>query len=140
MKVEGVQLMLLMKFINKEFIRFLVVGLINTISTYLIYLLLLFALSYDISYTLSYLAGIVISYYLNSYYVFKEKISIKKFLKYPIVYVVQYVINLLGLYILVEYLNIPKEVVPLIVIILSIPITYLLSKLIIRTKKTEDFD
>lgn len=130
--------MSLMKYINKEFVRFLFVGVINTLSTYLLYLLLLFIFNYNVSYTISYIAGIVISFYLNSLFVFKEKVSFKKFVKYPIVYIVQYLINLIGLFILVEYFHFPKEVVPIIVIILSIPITYLLSKLIIRSKTSEE--
>lgn len=119
---------------SKDFMRFLIVGIINTLSTYLIYLFLLIVFNYHISYTISYIAGIIISYYLNSIYVFKEKVSFIKFLKYPIVYVVQYLINLATMFLFIEYLHFQQQIVPIIVMVLSIPITYLLSKLIIKSR------
>ncbi|WP_254848764.1 GtrA family protein [Paenibacillus odorifer] len=114
--------------------KFVISGGINTLFTYLVYLLLLQALSYSMSYTISYISGIFLSYYLNTIFVFKEKVTFRKFLKFPIVYLVQYLINLLMLFVLVEYLNLSKQIVPLIVIVVTIPITYTLSKLIIKSK------
>lgn len=125
---------LLMKFLSKEFIKFVVVGIVNTASTYLIYLMLLNVLSYTLSYTVSYICGIFISYVLNSYYVFKEEFNYKKMIQYPLVYVVQYVINAVMLYLLVDYLKLEKEYAPLVVILLTIPITYIFSRLIIKKK------
>ncbi|MNI85331.1 GtrA-like protein [compost metagenome] len=119
---------------NKEFFKFIISGVLNTIATYLIYLLLLVFLEYSLAYTVSYLSGIFISYCLNTLFVFKEKISLKTFLKYPIVYVVQYVINLIMIFILVEHLGFSEQIVPLIVVVTTIPITFLLSKIIIRGK------
>ncbi|MNW45059.1 GtrA-like protein [compost metagenome] len=124
-----------MRFLNKEFIKFVISGVLNTVATYLIYLMLLVFLEYSLAYTVSYLSGIFISYYLNTLFVFKEKISFKTFLKYPIVYVVQYTINLIMIFVLVEHLGLSEQLVPLIVVIITIPITFLLSKLIIRGNK-----
>ncbi|OMD81300.1 MULTISPECIES: GtrA family protein [Paenibacillus] len=134
MKVEKDHPTLLTKLLNKQFMKFVISGGINTLFTYLVYLLLLQALSYSMSYTISYISGIFLSYYLNTIFVFKEKVTFRKFLKFPIVYLVQYLINLLMLFVLVEYLNLSKQIVPLIVIVVTIPITYTLSKLIIKSK------
>ncbi|WP_405168767.1 GtrA family protein [Paenibacillus sp. FSL H3-0286] len=134
MKVEKDHPTLLTKLLNKQFLKFVISGGINTLFTYLVYLLLLQALSYSMSYTISYISGIFLSYYLNTIFVFKEKVTFRKFLKFPIVYLVQYLINLLMLFVLVEYLNLSKQIVPLIVIVVTIPITYTLSKLIIKSK------
>lgn len=124
-----------MKYLNKEFLKFIVSGVLNTLATYLIYLLLLNFIGYSISYTVSYVSGIFISYYLNSLFVFKEKLSLKKFLKYPVVYIVQYLINLFMVFLFVEKLGLSARIVPLVVILITLPITYLLSKLIIKEKK-----
>lgn len=134
MKVEKDHPTLLTKLLSKQFLKFVISGGINTLATYLVYLLLLGFLSYSISYTISYVSGIFLSYYLNTVFVFKEKVLFRKFLKFPIVYLVQYLINLLMLYVLVEHLNLSKQIVPLIVIVVTIPITYTLSKLIIKSK------
>ncbi|MEK3865997.1 MULTISPECIES: GtrA family protein [Paenibacillus] len=134
MKVEKDHPTLLTKLLNKQFLKFVISGGINTLFTYLVYLLLLQVLSYSMSYTISYISGIFLSYYLNTIFVFKEKVTFRKFLKFPVVYLVQYLINLLMLFVLVEYLNLSKQIVPLIVIVVTIPITYTLSKLIIKSK------
>lgn len=124
-----------MKNLNKEFLKFIVSGALNTLATYIIYLLLLNFISYSISYTVSYISGIFLSYYLNSLFVFKEKLSLKKFLKYPIVYIVQYIINLFMVFLFVEKMGFSARFVPLVVILITLPITYLLSKIIIKEKK-----
>ncbi|WP_405104644.1 GtrA family protein [Paenibacillus sp. FSL K6-1217] len=134
MKVESGRPTLLTKLLNKEFLKFVVSGGINTLTTYLMYLLLLLFLNYSLSYTVSYVSGIFLSYYLNTVFVFKEKMSIEKFLKFPIVYLIQYFINLLMLYILVEHLHLSTKIVPLIVVVVTIPVTFVLSKLIIKSK------
>ncbi|WMT40585.1 GtrA family protein [Paenibacillus sp. D2_2] len=134
MKVENDHPTLLTKLLNKEFLKFVISGGINTLATYLVYLLLLIFFNYSLSYTISYVSGIFLSYYLNTVFVFKEKVSFVKFLKFPVVYLVQYLINIFMLYILVEYLHISTQIVPLIVIVVTIPITYTLSKFIIKSK------
>ncbi|WP_339798944.1 GtrA family protein [Paenibacillus sp. FSL R5-0744] len=135
MKVERDHHTSLMKFINKPFIRFVISGFINTGATYIIYLVLLSFWEYKISYTVSYISGIFISYYLNTIFVFQEKASFQKFLKFPVVYIVQYLINLLFIFLLVDKMGLSTAIVPIIVTIIAIPITFLLSKTIITTRK-----
>lgn len=123
-----------MKFLNKEFLKFVISGVVNTAATYIMYLLLLLFMNYSIAYTVSYLSGIVISFYLNTIFVFKEKVTFVKFLKFPIVYVVQYLINLIMIFALVERLGLSAQLVPLIVIVITVPITYFISKKLLRGK------
>ncbi|MGN7761964.1 GtrA family protein [Paenibacillus sp. 22594] len=134
MKAESGHPTLLTKLLNKEFLKFVISGGINTLATYLMYLLLLLFFNYSLSYTISYVSGIFLSYYLNTVFVFKEKVSFKKFLKFPIVYLIQYLVNIFMLYVLVERVHLSTGIVPLIVIVVTIPITYALSKLIIKSK------
>lgn len=134
MKAEKDHPTLWMKFLNKEFLKFLISGGINTIATYGLYLLFLIVMEYKAAYSLSYIIGILFSYLLNTIFVFKEKVSLMKFIKFPVVYLVQYLINLGILLLLVEYINLPAEIVPIIVIFTTLPITYVLSKHIIKGK------
>lgn len=134
MKAEKDQPTLWMKFINKEFLKYLISGGINTVATYGLYLLFLIVMEYKTAYSLSYIVGILFSYLLNTIFVFKEKVSLMKFIKFPVVYLAQYLINLIILLLLVEYINLPAEIVPIIVIFITLPITYLLSKYIIKGK------
>lgn len=134
MKVEKDQPTLWTKLINKEFLRFLVSGGLNTLFTYLIYLLLLTLLDYRVAYTFSYIFGIFVSYGLNVRFVFRQKVTFKSFIQFPLVYLLQYLINLVLLYILVDHLHISKIIVPIISVLITIPISFLLSKIIIKTK------
>lgn len=116
-----------------QLIKFIGAGGVNTIITYLLYLILLLVLSYQISYTITYIFGIFLSYWLNIKFVFQEKGSKKKILLFPLVYVFQYLIGMLILYIVIDKLNTPKELGPIIVIIVTLPLTFLLSKKVLTT-------
>jgi len=124
----------LTKFINSEFIRFAIVGGINTVLGYLLYRLLLLGMEYQLAYTLSYVSGIFISYYLNSRFAFREPLQLKKALSFPLVYVVQYLLGILFLTLLVDVLAFDQRIAPILVIVLSLPFTFLLSRFIIKTR------
>lgn len=117
--------------LKNKFLTFIGVGGINTIGTYLLYLLLLLVTSYTISYTIAYIFGIALSYWLNLKYVFKEKGSKEKMMLYPLIYLFQYVIGIFSLYIVVDKIQIPKEFAPIFVVILTLPLTYILTKKIL---------
>ncbi|MFD2331442.1 GtrA family protein [Cohnella sp. GCM10020058] len=127
-----------MKYLT-EIIKFVLVGLINTFTTYFVYLGFLHYLPYIAAYSISYGFGIIISYFLNSLLVFKEKLSWKSFFKFPLIYVVQYGLNTLLLYIFVHHLMIHERIALLVSIIITTPLTFLLSRWIIksRTNKLE---
>lgn len=122
-----------MKFTDTPFFRFIIIGGINTVVTYLIYILLLVVFTYKCAYSLSYISGVLISYTLNTVFVFKECWSWSKLFKFPIVYFVQYVFGLLLLTILVDNLNVNVKLAPVINVIIFIPITYILTKMIIKS-------
>jgi putative flippase GtrA len=121
----------------REYASFLVCGAANTIITYALYALFLLVMSYKFSYSLSYICGIVISYYLNSIFVFQERVSLIKFLQYPVVYIVQYLLGIVILYLCVDVLGVSKWLAPAVVIIISLPVTFLLSKFIIKRPKKQ---
>lgn len=126
-----------MRSISHEFSRFILWGGINTLAGYLIYLVLLIFLPYLVSYSIAYILGILLSYFLNSKLVFKRELRLSKAVKYPLVYVTQYLLGTISLYLLVQVLRINKLVAPVLVVLLTIPVTYFLSKQILsgRTDK-----
>ena len=121
-----------MKYINQEFIRFVLFGGVNTLLGYLIYVVLLLFLNYKVSFTITYVSSIFISYYLNSKFVFYRKISLKKGLIYPSVYLVQYLTCMLLLHIFVEIINLSKFIAPILAVLLTVPVTFFLSRFIIK--------
>lgn len=111
-----------------QFIRFIGAGGINTIITYIAYLLLLLVTNYSVSYTIAYILGIALSYWLNIKFVFQEKSSKRKIILFPLVYLFQYLMGILVLYIMIDKVSIPEELGPIIVVIVTLPLTFLLSK------------
>ena len=77
-----------MRFMNSEFLRFVVSGGVNTLVGYGVYLWLHQSTNYSTAYTLTYLFGIAFSYYLNSRFVFHQPLHWKKAIQYPVVYIV----------------------------------------------------
>jgi putative flippase GtrA len=123
-----------MKQIHGEFLRFLLVGAVNTLSRYLIYCLLLTVCPYLLAYTLAYCLGIVISYFLNVRFVFKRDVSLASFLAFPLVYLLQYGLGALALWILVGRIGLSPELAMVGVILITIPVTFLASRFVLGRK------
>jgi putative flippase GtrA len=113
---------------KNRFFRFLVSGVLNTAMTYCLYLILLQWLSYKISYTLTYLVGILLSYVLNRFFVFQEHRGTRTALLVPVVYFAQYLLSFLILWFWVDCFALSQKLAPLAVVILSLPMTYLLTR------------
>lgn len=75
---------------------------------------------------------VLLSYWLNCHFVFKVRMSLKGLLRFPLVYVVQYLVGLLLMFVLVEKLAVPKLLAPLLVIVVTVPLTFVLSRALLR--------
>jgi len=115
-------------------VKFIAAGVVNTGSTYTLYLLLLFFWDYQISYAVSYAAGIVLAFMLNSRLVFRVKFSMFRLAVYPLIYLFQYLANAWLINLLVHRLDIAKQIAPLFAICLTLPVMYLLNKLVLTQK------
>ena len=123
-----------MKFGNLYLIRFIILGVINTILTYFLYLILLFLLPYVWAYSITYLFGLTISYFLSSYWVFKKNIAIKSGMYFLIYHLSNYLVNIMALWIFIDLIGLSDKIAPLITISLLTPIFYLISKKIFLGK------
>lgn len=123
---------------RSEFLRFGVIGGINSAVTYCIYLGVLMLVPYAAAYTVSYVVGIVLSYYLTSRFVFKRKAAIRAALGYPAVYVLQYVTGVTALVLLVRRMHIDQRLAPVLVVICSVPVTFVASKFVMKLAPKRD--
>lgn len=128
--------MSLKKYWNSAFRRFLCAGIFNTLATYVIYLLCLQVMHYGLAYTIAYVSGIVFNFLLNTKYVFKSHPSLKRFICYLLVYLCQYLLGLILLWLLVTVLSINPHYAPFIVIMVTVPVIYILAKHLLTHKKT----
>jgi putative flippase GtrA len=118
-----------------EFLRFLVGGAINTVITYVLFLALDRIFHHSLAYTFSFLAGIAIAYALASTFVFRTGFALRSALRFPGVYVVQYVYGLAALWLLIEVAHMPGEIAMLLVIVTSVPLTFLLTRFAVTGKQ-----
>jgi len=121
-----------MRLIKSEHFKFIFFGGVNTVLSYAIYVIFQLFLIYPVAFSLAYIIGIFISYYLNSRFVFKREVSLTKALRYPIVYLVQYLLSVLLLCVLIEIFSLNKLIAPALVILITIPVTFFLSRFIIK--------
>lgn len=119
---------------HAEILKFIIVGGINTLNYYVVYLLLLKLLhiEYMISHITGFLVAFVISYYLNCYFVYRVKPTWRKFISFPITQIVNVSLQTVLLYVFVSWLNLPAEIAPFAGLIITITITFILSKWILK--------
>lgn len=123
---------LIQKIIDNRLVRFVGVGGLNTFVTYILYLLLILIVNYQVAYTITYIVGIFLAYWLSLKIVFQTKSTKKKLFLFPFVYLFQYLFGLSIMYVLIEILGLNQFFAPLVVAICSIPITFILSRFILR--------
>jgi putative flippase GtrA len=127
-----------MRFINRvierEPVRFILAGGLNTVIVYAAYLALLPLIGYAIAYTATYVAGIFIGYYLSARFVFHRPLRWRDAAQYPLVYVLQYALGITLTTVLIEAVELNPEIVPALVIIMTLPVTFFLSRRIIKRR------
>lgn len=123
-----------MSYINHEFIRFIIVGITNTAVYYLIYLSCLHVLNlhYFLSHAIGFSISLIGSFFLNSYFTYKVKPTLIKFIKFPLTQVVNTLASTLFLFILIEWLSVNSSFAPLIAVMFTIPITFIITGRILK--------
>lgn len=95
---------------NTLFIKYLLVGVANTIIGFgIIFIMMFCGFSPEVSNLVGYIVGIFVSYVLNKYFTFKKnKKSKKEFFKFALSMLIAYLLNFLTLLICYRILNIDK--------------------------------
>jgi len=116
-------------------------GLFNTAITYVLYLLFLQLMAYQLAYSLVFVLGILISYVLNAGFVFRTRMTLKTLIRFPLVYGAQYALGM-GLVVgLVEVAGLATWLAPLCAIAITVPLTFVFSRYIFTAdQKTEVHD
>jgi len=120
---------------SRQLARFLAVGAVNSGLTYLVYLALLRAVSYRWAYSVSYVAGIFLSFVLNSLFVFRVPLRWRRLLPYPTVYLVQYLLGLCVVYAGVELLRWDERLMPVVVLAVTVPVSFVLTRWVLRVRE-----
>jgi len=117
-----------------EVLRFLVAGGANTAVAYAVYLLLLDHMRYELAYAIGYCVGIAVAYVLSAMFVFQRPMGVRSAARFPLVYLAQFLASLLVLRMAVEMLDVPRWLALAVSIAVTLPMTFLLSRRIIRSR------
>lgn len=116
-----------------QFIKFGIVGFSNTIISLVVYYICVFmGMHYILSNLIAFIISVLNAYYWNNRYVFKNKetkkteksVIIKVFISYGVTFIISTVL----LYFWVQILVISKLIAPIINLIITIPMNFLLNK------------
>ena len=117
-----------------QFIKFGLVGMVNNIISYGVYILLVsINMHYVLANIIGFSASVFNAYYWNNKYVFKDtsgyRVWWKTFIKTYISYAGTGIVfsNIL-LFIWIEFLHIPQIVAPIINVVVMVPINFLVNK------------
>ena len=116
-----------------QFLKFSLVGLSNTVITYCVYCILIsIGMQYIFSYIVGFFVGMINSFFLNGKYVFpgkNKKSQLGTFTKMVTVYfVIGIILGNIILFGLVEKLCFSKYFAPVIVLLFTTPLNFLLNK------------
>lgn len=119
---------------KRELLKFVIVGVINTLHYYILYVCLieLFGSNYLVSYVIATCSSMIGSYFLNTYFTYQVKPQWKSFLLFPLSQLANVFIQFLGLIILIDILQLHELLAPILLVFISIPITYFITRRIVH--------
>lgn len=117
-----------------EFLRFVLVGVLATVTHYVIYFFLCTLMLAGIAYTIGYGISFVLNFYLSNVFTFNTKPSFKKGLGFGLSHLVNYLLHI-GLLSLFIWSDVPERWAPLPVFVLVVPINFFLVRFVLKSRK-----
>lgn len=124
-------------FYTKEFVTFLIIGVINTFNGTVFSYIYSSFLNENIAFIVGYISGLIISYLLNSLITFKEKLQLNKFIKFALSYLPNFIIQNVVVIIVFNLMGLNKLIAYLLAAIIGVPITFILMKFFAFRKKVD---
>lgn len=137
------------KFLSVEFFTFAIIGIVNTFTTSIVATALDFVYRgmlaegttafqfierYRVTFIAGYIASLVLSFFLNTYFTFREKPTLMKFIKFPISYIPNFLIQYLCVWIFTA-MHLPSTLAYVAAALLGVPITFLTMRIFVYKKK-----
>lgn len=122
-------------FSDRKFVLFVLIGIINTFNGVIFSFIYSSFLNENLSFVLGYILGLIIAYILNSVITFKEEMSFKKFLKFAVSYIPNFIIQNVVVILIFNILGFHKLLAYTLAAIIGIPITFILLKFFAFNRK-----
>ena len=121
-KVQG-------EFFNKKFIGFCLIGILNTFNTAFFSWLAHLRLQENISAYIGYFVSLSVNYVLNSLIVFKNRLGIRRYLRFLLSYIPNFVIYTLVTLLTINVCNMDQFWATVLATMAGAPITFVIIKL-----------
>lgn len=123
-------------FLTPQFLMFLIVGVINTLSNILFSTIYsLFIHNTTAAFFPGYITSNIVAYLLNSKLTFKEKLGFVRFVKFFISYIPNFIIQTVIVYLYDLLIQGPSVIAYAIAAIIGVPVTFVIMKLFAFRKK-----
>ncbi|MBQ9665665.1 MAG: GtrA family protein [Bacteroidaceae bacterium] len=114
-----------------EIVRFIIVGVVATAIHYGVYWLLMQWLNVTVAYSIGYAISFICNFLLTSLFTFRKKASVKRGIGFGMAHGVNYLLHVLFLQFFL-WLGISKQLVPIPVFAIVIPINFLLVRFVFK--------
>ena len=122
-------------FFSLQFFTYAIVGTVNTVNGIILALIYSSFFHENLSFIFGYITGLLFSYSLNSIVTFKQSLSFRKFIRYVISYIPNFLIQNVAVIVFYNILGWYKLVAYSLAAIVAVPITFLLMKYFTFGKK-----
>ncbi|MBW6410046.1 GtrA family protein [Clostridium weizhouense] len=122
-------------FFSKQFITFVIIGIINTFNGVIFSYIYSNFLNENIAFILGYISGLFISYLLNSFITFKERLNFSKFIKFAISYIPNFIIQNIVVLLVFNIMGLHKLIAYGLAALIGVPFTFILMKFFAFKKK-----
>lgn len=116
--------------ISGQIIAFALVGVVNTLTYYGLYLLFLNWLPYLAAHILAFALSMTGSFFLNARFTYRTRPTWRKFLLFPLTNATNFLITTAGVYVIVDVLHAGNRFAPLLASGAAIPVTFVVSRMI----------
>ena len=122
-------------FLSREFFWFLIIGVVNTFNG--VFFAYLFSLLFqpNLAFVCGYLVSLSISYLLNSFITFRERLGFAKYVKFCVSYIPNFLIQNLFVLIVYNWMGLDKLIAYCAAAIIGIPVTFAMLKVFAFRKR-----
>lgn len=116
-------------FMNKDFFKFLIIGVINTFNSTVFSILYGLVMSANLAFISGYVTNLCIGYALNSKFIFYRELTFIGLIKFAVSYVPNFIIQNIIVFLVYNILGLPSIVAYIVAACIGVPVTFLCVKL-----------
>ncbi|MEU6094796.1 GtrA family protein [Streptomyces sp. NPDC047079] len=118
----------------RQIFNFAMVGVVNTLTYYGLYLLFLVRLPYLAAHILAFILSMIGSFFLNARFTYRTRPTWRKFMLFPLTNATNFLVTTAGVYVIVDVLHAGSRFAPLLASAAAIPVTFVVSRTIMLPK------